>query len=664
MVNAPSRPVKKTGVRQSTEVRFSDRGYAYAQSSRSGEISGLVNTFESSKRPLLSDIPRGILILNSTTSCLEVSDPGNDRWVSFCASGTGGTVGLPTDGSFTDGPVVINPSGTIADALDAINEYLNTVISITFASHLGTTDGNTNGVLNPPTFNLGRVASPSTFGNPFFTGTWDTDSNRDITRDASITWALVPGQAITDLNQGTISARFFNGNNTLIHTETLSPDDTLNDQTSLPNVIISITDLVQIGSKKEGYISLNINAATLLAGSSGYLRVELEHVVGIDTYAHPDLEFFRDANAAPTITSQSITLSSSPLKYLSGVRFATISGINRPQVTIAMLSNNIWSDTYRADPITIQSINFGIPNYNVPYNSTAVSKASISPPTSPFVFNQDFTYSELREITGTNILNPNAAGTYLQMNIVVRDPFTTVNGANFGSSPAILLNTLPNQSTSVSERFTDENFRLESSSSGTLVMTSISGIGRGADAWDSTLSLNSRNGLQVINGALVYPKFNFTSTVPASNPNYTAISGSAGDLSYVRRFTDPAAMSRSNGILRIDGLSEVDRAAKNILVEIRVVGTHIPGNGIQDIGNEGTGWLSLNDDYNSGTFLGDDGDGCFVTTQSQVQPFFEFTLGGFSTAYAANMAIEVRVTFKNPVALNRSITRLEITNWI
>ena len=42
----------------------------------------------------------------------------------------------------------------------------------------------------------------------------------------------------------------------------------------------------------------------------------------------------------------------------------------------------------------------------------------------------------------------------------------------------------------------------------------------------------------------------------------------------------------------------------------------------------------------------------------------EFTLGNFSTIYAANQAIELRVTFKNPSAIAKSIKGIQIINWL
>lgn len=660
---ARTRKPKRGGVRQSTDVRYSNRGYAYADVNRTGEIFGLISFFTNTDRPPLTDIPGGIIIYNIESECFEISDPDNNRWISICSSGTGGILGLPTDGTYTDGPVDIDSTDTIADAIDKINEYLATVPTIEYSSHLGTTDGNTNGIFTSPNFTVGRVSSPASYGTPFYTGTWDDDTNRDLTNQSSFIWQLSALEKVTDLQTGILEVKFYNGDNVLVSTETLSPDGTINDQSSSPNGYIVIEDLEEVGTRVEGKVKLNVPINTLLSGNSGFLRIEVKHTVGVNVYTHPALEFFKDSSGSPSISTQSLTLISTPVKYLSGVKFATISGVTYPVVNVNMTSNSIWSDTYRADPLVVESSQFGIANYNVPYNSNNVTKNGFSPPPAPFKYNQNFVYSENKSITNSNVTNPDVNGNYKTMRFVVRDPFSTVNGSSFSPAPQILINTLPQQSTSTLELFTDELYRLEESSSGTLTMSSIEGTGRGADAWDSSLSLNSRPGLQVINGRLVYPKLDFASTVPDINPNYTSISGSEGDLVYIRRFKDPNDTARSNGILRIDGLSETDRASKNILIELRVVGNHVDGNGIQDIGNEGTGWLSLNDDYNIVLFEGDDGDGCFVTTQSLSAPLFEFTLGGFSTAYAANSAIEVRVTFKNPAALNKAITRMEITNW-
>jgi hypothetical protein len=258
------------------------------------------------------------------------------------------------------------------------------------------------------------------------------------------------------------------------------------------------------------------------------------------------------------------------------------------------------------------------------------------------------------------VTNPDSNGNYSSGRYTVRDPFNSVNGTLI--TPLILINTYPNVSTDVLELFLDEDYRLVPNS-GTSALSAINGSGRGALLWNSSQSLAVSGGLQVINGALIYPQTDFSSYDPLPNPDYSGLPTTLGDEVFVRRFRDSAGASRSNGVFRLDGMTEVLRSSGDVLVDIRVVGPHIPGNGVQGPGNTGTGWISLNTNYNVATFKGDDGDGCFVTTGSYSAPYFEFTLGGFSTGFSANKAIEVRVTYKNPQALSTRIKRMEITNW-
>lgn len=661
MVNR--RPVRRGGPKQSTDVRYSDRGFAYAELSQTGEIIGLVPSYLPEERPSLKDSPKGIIIHNRLTECLEISDPDNDRWISFCSSGCGCPVGEPTDGSFDDGALPIDPSGTVADAVDLINEYLVSSMFFDYASHLGTMDGKTNGFLVEPSFAIGRVASPSSYGNPYYTDSWDTDTNRDITNQSSLVWQLVNNQRITDVQSGTISLNYYNGNNDLIHTELLVLDGTLNNQQSNPDSHIQVSNIIQLGNRKEGFLRIDVPVGSLIT-NGGYLRGLITHTINLVSYSHPILEFFLDPAPSPSIVTQGVSLEVTPEKYLSGVKFATISGSSRPQLRLRASVSGVWKDTYRADPVLVQTSQLGITDYVIPYNSSSVTKQGITPPISPFKYNEDFVYNEVKEIIGINILNPDSSGAYKQVRYIVRDPFNSVNGSYFTPIPQVLINTYPPASTDLLELFTDEEYRLESSSIGTKDMIDIHGTGRGIDAWDSPTSLISRSGLQVINGALVYPQLDFSAFAPVPNPNYIPLAAGPSDLVYIRRFKDTSGTARTNGILDIEGLLELDRSNKNILIDIRVVGDHILGNGTQGAGNEGTGWLSLNIPFNIATFLGDTGDGCFVTTQSLTAPYFEFTLGGFSTAYAANNAIEIRITYKYPSGLTKRITKVEITDWI
>ena len=60
---------RSSSVKQSTLVRFSDRGYAYADLGLS-KSTGIIPFYKESERPNLKDIPPGVPIFNTDTFCL------------------------------------------------------------------------------------------------------------------------------------------------------------------------------------------------------------------------------------------------------------------------------------------------------------------------------------------------------------------------------------------------------------------------------------------------------------------------------------------------------------------------------------------------------------------------------------------------------------------
>ena len=601
----------------STNVKFSGKGFVYAEDGKTRNFLGIIPFVEETTKLPLREYPKlhGTLVYNRTTQCLELSDPDNNRWICFSGSE----------------PVI--PVGD-------------------FASHLGTSDGNSNGMLIDPTFSLGRVSSPDSPGSPFYTGGLDDDTNQDITETNTLAWNLAGGNFITDLQAGTITTTFKDGDGNVLATEVLSPDGSLNNQSSLPNGYVQITSLFDNLDRVEGYLQVSIPANALLGGT-GYLLVEA--VQEIDAVSYPqDLDFFLDKGNAPSVNSQSVSLESVALQYLSGIKYAGPGSTLRVELD----AEDMWKDTYRADLLQVQGNSLGLGTYLVNYNSATVSGAT-QPPSSPFSHDDPFIYSEERSI-GNGVSNPDSSGDYQRMRFQLRDPFNTVNGTLFSASPEVLINTFSNNSTGRLETFYSEDYRLIPGSGS---ISGISGGSRDAREWDSTLSLLTSGSLQVMPGALVYPQDDFSATEPGLNLDYSTIPGGAQDLVYSRQFIDTLGTSRSNGVLRIEGLTEAERSSGEVLIDIRVVGDHIVGDGTQGPGNEGTGWLSLNTNYNIALFNGDDGDGCFVTTGGYSAPDFEFTLGGFSTAFAENNAVEVRITYVHPNGVDTRITRLEMLTW-
>lgn len=107
--NNNTRKKRVFATKQSVEVKFSDRGFAYAKMGNSDYV-GIIPFYTDSSRPDLSQVPQGVPIYNITTGALEISDPENNIWIPI----SGGTI---SGGSINISGSVI--SGT-AELLDTV----------------------------------------------------------------------------------------------------------------------------------------------------------------------------------------------------------------------------------------------------------------------------------------------------------------------------------------------------------------------------------------------------------------------------------------------------------------------------------------------------------------------------------------------------------------
>jgi hypothetical protein len=321
----------------STDVKFSGKGFAFAEGGKTRDYLGIIPLIEESEKHPFREYPQlhGVLIYNRTTNCLELSDPENQTWI--CVS-----------------------SGT------------TTTVTGTFASHLGTTDGSTDGVLASPSFEAGRVATPTTSGNPYYTGTFDDDTNQDITSSDSLLWSLTGGSQLTDLQSGTITVEYSDGSGSTIATEVLTPDGSLNNQVSIPNGYVQITSLQDNLDRIEGYLQIAIPANALLSGT-GYLKIDA--VQEVDSVSYPQsLEFFLDKGNAPSINSQSVSLDVAVVNHLSGLKYAALGS----SLQVDLDADDMWKDTYRSDLLQVQGSDLGLGTYLVNYNDVKYNSWTFS----------------------------------------------------------------------------------------------------------------------------------------------------------------------------------------------------------------------------------------------------------------------------------------------
>jgi len=354
-------------------------------------------------------------------------------------------------------------------------------------------------------------------------------------------------------------------------------------------------------------------------------------------------EFIIDHNTDPTIISNpTFSYTFTGNKKLSGISYYT-GGTISYDVTI----DNLYKNTYYAgnDAISFNDISTGstIPIVNTSAtlalancNGNEAKQFKISNPDqlgSPIIFN--IINSGKRRINESISINTTAK--------------RTVQGTTTGGTITInniLLDNVNPTSTPLIENFDDENYRLKNTY-GSFQYDLYSMIS--VNQWDSNQSLigstlGYNNGLQVINGKLVYPKTDFSSIGNlTTNLNYgnslTNYSTATGNRMYIRYFRQ-VSPTTGNFTMIINGSGgnfvpvTTPLTGNNIWVEIKAPGAT----------SKETGWLDAYTDFSTGQW--NDGDGCRNASSGLGRAFgvtWGLTIGTKNTANT-NGYMLIRIT--------------------
>ena len=209
-------------------------------------------------------------------------------------------------------------------------------------------------------------------------------------------------------------------------------------------------------------------------------------------------------------------------------------------------------------------------------------------------------------ITGDPILNGS-----ITISTNVPHPLkANLSSAGSQSISGILLYDLSNTSTTTSETFKAENYRVKSGSYDTQASATDAG-----NTWDSTTSLTGVNGLMFYNSRLYAPvqggasgDFRNTSdggTItngPSSNPNYSALT--SGLRTFYRYFQNTSGGSKSNWSLTINGSGTIVSQGTALNSSRIHVLSKLPTTSAAFA----TGWMDLAVAFATGQV--GDGDGC------------------------------------------------------
>ena len=303
-----------------------------------------------------------------------------------------------------------------------------------------------------------------------------------------------------------------------------------------------------------------------------------------------------NSNALAASAAALDTLSMSGDLRLSGVKYHT-GGTAQYRVAVSNAYRNVYTST---------NISYTVTNGSIP----AASMPSIS------VGSEDeskvLMLTGSLTIDGTSILN-SSIGAGVNVAHPLKSNLSNGGAQTIGS---ILTYNRANNSTTTSETFRRENYRLVSGSLSSYAAQA--DVVDAGNAWDSSGSLVSSDGLLYYNQRLYSPidndipnngNFSTIANGPGSNVNYSSISGTR---TFFRYFTNTGAASQTNFELSFTGdsssrivPSSTSLSTTNIHVFVKLPNTST---------SKTTGWLDLgsataNDPAQLGNF-----DGCYVGT--------------------------------------------------
>jgi hypothetical protein len=256
--------------------------------------------------------------------------------------------------------------------------------------------------------------------------------------------------------------------------------------------------------------------------NSGYNKITVRHILPNTTITLLSYEFLTDASTAVTFFDTSVgtfNFNLANTKYLSGIQYYTSTGNS---LGYSVVANNVYRNTYYDGPDAGSFADVSRPGTSSIYNGqsyatniTSFDAFAPSPSTQqleqpssvidPFTFQTTFNVqSNRRMINGTSVMKTTVK--------------RTVQGTVIGGTLSIsnwFIDSVTSNSTLLVEDFNSEGYRLNNSTS----FDTISSVT--SDIWNSQSSLlnTNQNALQVADGRLLYPSFNFSGAGSSTNTN-------------------------------------------------------------------------------------------------------------------------------------------------
>ena len=484
-----------------------------------------------------------------------------------------GSIGNSEDGDYTDGLFTDFTTKTpVGTAVDRFNEVLKGLAPAAAPTldDINCSDSGTNANLSfgssqsisgytnvesstlTPTNNLSDVDingeySSSSASNDIRVACFDGSTIIDGTLNADVS-ADSPNynaDAFGNGDQG-ILYLYVNDNASAVHSVDLSSfgsGNSLNGNSSGFNLSAVTNGAFSDGSSFDTF-KHRTGTYTITAADqrNGWNWARVTHVIGSSTTTTNYVEWVNDSNSDALAAAGSAFdgLSMTGTKNLSGVKYNTAGSAE-----YRIRATSAYKNIYPTSNITFNGTNCSVPNQSFPSINYAGGENE----------------SKVLHITGSATINADPI-LNSSISVSVNVPAvlkSSLSSAGSQSISGILLYDLSNTSTTTSETFRAENYRLVSGS-----YNAQSNVTDGANAWDSTVSLGTVDGLLFYNSRLYSPiqggvSGDFRNTAdggsisngPSSNVDYSGIT--SGTRTFYRYFQNNSGGSKSNFSISING---------------------------------------------------------------------------------------------------------------
>jgi hypothetical protein len=492
----------------------------------------------------------------------------NSVFQTIIGGGGSNVIGPAEDGDYTDGLFTdFTTSTPIGTPIDRFNEILKALVppsapnlnswsasgsfvsgKLSFnGSDFGFSSGtqstilstDKNGAFNASGYRLGIMSGVS--GNAY-----NVDINGVLNSGVAVhTSTPIPAYAANSFGNGITGSIYMNVNGVTISSINLAStygpiDTTTGGATSGVSITAATSSKFPSGYEftnfwnRTGTWILKKNYPGML---SGYNYVVISHVLPATSYVLSRYEFIYDIASQSTSVSSPSFINSPNLsgtKKLSGIGYYTVGNV---RYNYSM--DNIYKNTFNSSTSALTFVDSTGPVTNGVYGveSTETAAVRLSPSLSSISI-PDLGVGEGPSKVLSGFMTFSVASSVRMINDTLSlrmSALRTVQGSFTGATATLancFIDNYPISSTRLTEYFDDEEYRIINK--GLVKYDPYYNVAANATSagayWDSDISLydgtfyDYDNGLQVINGAIIYPRFNFHSVgLLVTNPNYTLV---------------------------------------------------------------------------------------------------------------------------------------------